>query len=63
MWSLPSGKGGQAGALFMTTDLSLSFDCKQFTELHIDWRLSRNVRHHAITRCLCRAVSEQPLAG
>ena len=46
VWSLPSGKGGQAGALFMTTELSLSFDCKQFTELHIDWRLSRNVRHH-----------------
>jgi hypothetical protein len=42
MWSLPQGKGGDAGALFISTSLNLTIDTELYPEMLCDWRLSRN---------------------
>jgi hypothetical protein len=60
VWSLPgSGKGGQAGAIFLSTKVDLSFSAAEFPEIHCDWRISRN---SDVTRTFILRVASTPNA-
>lgn len=61
VWSLPAGKGGQAGAAFITHKMAkpLTFSAEEFQELHVDWEISRN---SDVTRTFILRVASSPNA-
>ncbi len=61
VWSLPSGKSGQAGAQFIVHRMEqpLTFQAEDFPEIHVDWRISSN---SDVTRTFILRVASSPNA-
>lgn len=60
VWSLPQGKGGDAGAMSLSTRLNLTIDTALYPEMRCDWRLSRN---DDVTRTFIMRFDTEDLGG